>query len=164
MVERPAVSAKGGTRVKKVILIVVVAALVLAIVPLALAGGSAGGMKHGKTKFNLVGVVRAPAADGTITIYVKAGTKSVRSIRHQEYSMTIDGAKIVWIGKHGKRQTLDPSEISVGAKVKARGTVMWSSDDPPVLTVTIKNLKVRQMAKPEVAPPPTDEPATPPAE
>ncbi len=46
---------------KKVLLIVVVAALALTLVPLAIAGGhGGGGRKHGKFKFNLVGRVVAP--------------------------------------------------------------------------------------------------------
>jgi len=47
--------------VKRVLLIVVVAALALTLVPLAIAGGhGGGGWKHGKYKFNLVGSVVAP--------------------------------------------------------------------------------------------------------
>jgi hypothetical protein len=136
--------------VKKVILIVAVAALVLAIVPLALAGTPGGGWKHGKAKFNLVGKVTAvDAENGMVTICVKAGTKSVRSIRyrvlHEAYEMSVaEGAKIVWIGKHGKRKVIDLADVQEGARVKARGTVMWSEDETPVLMVTIKNLKVRQ--------------------
>ena len=79
---------------KKVLLIVVVAALALTLVPLAIAGAAGGGgWKHGKAKFNLVGTVTAvsaadttvdPAAASTITIKVKAGTKTVRAFRGAE--------------------------------------------------------------------------------
>ncbi len=75
---------------KKLLLIVVVAALALTLVPLAIAGApGGGGRKHGKAKFNLVGTVVTrrrgqhgrSAAASTITIKVKAGTKTVRAFR-----------------------------------------------------------------------------------
>ncbi len=46
---------------KRLLLIVVVAALALTLVPLAVAGGPGGGWKHGHAKFNLVGNVTAVA-------------------------------------------------------------------------------------------------------
>ena len=53
---------------KKVLLIVVVAALALTLVPLAIAGApGGGGWKHGKAKFNLVGAVRGSLADTDAT-------------------------------------------------------------------------------------------------
>ncbi|HEX5641816.1 MAG TPA: hypothetical protein VFZ86_05680 [Thermoleophilia bacterium] len=52
---------------KKVLLIVVVAALALTLVPLAIAGGhGGGGHKNGKYKFNLVGNVVAPDSDPAV--------------------------------------------------------------------------------------------------
>ncbi len=148
---------------KKMLLIVAVAALALTLVPLAIADApGGGGWKHGKAKFNLVGKVTNVAAEsGVITVYVKAGTKSVRTIRHADAEMGFaDGAKIVWIGKGGNRQLigLDQLEnIQVGARVKVRGVVAWAGDASPELVVTIKHMKVRQAA-------PVVEPTTPPTE
>ena len=142
---------------KKAILIVAVAALVLTLAPLAMAR-SGGGWKHGKAKFNLVGKVTAvDAVNGTVTIKVRAGTKTVRQFRHQEATMGFaENAKIVWIGKKGgKKQALTLEQIAEGARVKARGIIDRSDPENPVFT--IKKLKVRQKAMPEpVAPAPTE--------
>jgi hypothetical protein len=131
---------------KKLLLIVAVAILALTLIPLAAAQPGHAGWQHGKAKFNLVGKVTAvDTTSGKVTIDVKAGTKSVRSIRHQQYQMALgENAKIVWIGKDGKRQVIELADVQVGAKVEARGTVSWTTDDPPVLVVTINSLKVRQ--------------------
>jgi hypothetical protein len=165
MVERPAVSAQGGTRVKKVILIVAVAALALTIAPLA-ASAQGKAHKRGHLKFNLVGVVSQDFVpftveqDGTITpasdimIHVKAGTKTVRAFRGDDVTMGFaPNARILWIG-HGKAKRIGLEQISPGAKVKARGIIDRRDAENPVFT--IKNLKVRQKAMPELPMAPTE--------
>jgi hypothetical protein len=145
--------------VKRLLLIVVVAALALTLVPLALAGApGGGGWKHGKAKFNLVGIVAEPGADatlGTLTIKVKAGTKTVRALVRSEVPATIavdPGAKIWLLAEDGAvAKTL--ADIAVGDKVKARGTIVRVAAGNGVITsvYTIKNLKYHVLTPP-VAP------------
>ena len=118
---------------KKLLLIIVVAALALTLAPLALAGATGGGgWKHGKAKFNLVGVVVTksvadttadPAAVSTITIKVKAGTKTVRAFRGTEAMMNVAADARVWMltGHGAVARTL--ADVPDGAKVKVRGTI-----------------------------------------
>jgi hypothetical protein len=148
--------------VKKLLLIVVVAALALTLAPLALAGGPGhGGWKHGKAKFNLVGVVVTksvadttvdPAALSTITIKVKAGTKTVRACRGKEATMNVaPGAKVWMLTRDGAvAKTL--ADVPDGARVKVRGTI--DRTDPANPVFTIKNLKYHEVVT-EVTPPPT---------
>ena len=119
---------------KKVLLIVVVAALALTLVPLAIAGApGGGGWKHGKAKFNLVGEVAPdvvdPAVDrdaapvaadvvdpvaavvSTITIKVKAGTKSIRRIRG-EVTEFIGGRRQGLAAHRGRRRRRRSSPTS----------------------------------------------------
>ena len=133
---------------KKVILIVAVAALALTIAPLA-ASAQGKAHKRGHLKFNLVGKVTAvDPASGMVTIKVKAGTKTVRAFRGAEATMGFtEHAKIRWIG-HGKAKRIGLEQISPGAKVKARGIIDRRDAENPVFT--IKNLKVRQKAMPEL--------------
>jgi len=147
--------------VKKLLLIVVVAALALTLAPLALAGGPGhGGRKHGKAKFNLVGVVVTksvadttadPAAISTITIKVKAGTKTVRAFRGKEATMNVaPGAKVWMLTRDGAvAKTL--ADVPDGAGVKVRGTI--DRTDPANPVFTIKNLKYHEVVT-EVTPPP----------
>ncbi len=146
---------------KKLLLIVVVAALALTLVPLALAGApGGGGWKHGKAKFNLVGRVAEPGADatlGTLTIKVKAGTKTVRALVRSDTPATIavdPGAKI-WLLTDDGAVAKTLADIAVGDKVKARGTIAKVADGNGVITLvyTIKNLKYRDLT-PDVTPPP----------
>jgi hypothetical protein len=142
--------------VKKLLLFVVVAALALTLVPLALAGApGGGGWKHGKAKFNLVGKVTAvDATAGTVTIKVKAGTKTVRAFRGTDKMMTVAAeARILWLAD-GEATVITLDQVQVGARVKARGVVDRTNPTDPVLT--IRHLKVHQ--------PPVEEPTPPPAE
>jgi hypothetical protein len=150
--------------VKKVLLIVVVAALALTLVPLAIAGApGGGGWKHGKAKFNLVGAVTAvgvadttvdPAAVSTITIKVKAGTRTVRAFRGADATMTVAlDAKIRLLTEDGAVViTLD--QVPLGAKVKARGTIDRSLPDAPVFI--IRDLKVKAPPAEPTTPPPAE--------
>jgi hypothetical protein len=147
--------------VKKLLLIGVVAALALTLAPLALAGApGGGGWKHGKAKFHLVGVVVTksvadtafdPAAISTITIKVKAGTKTVRAFRGTEATMNVAAGAKIWMltGDGAVAKTL--ADVPDGAKVKVRGTI--DRTDPANPVFTIKNLKYREVVT-EVTPPP----------
>ena len=151
---------------KKALLIVVVAALALTLVPLAIAGGhGGGGWKHGKSKFNLVGTLTAvtagdttvdPALASTVTIKVKAGTKTVRAFRGAEATMNLAAtARIVLLTEDGAVPlTLADLAQYAGAKVKARGTIDRS--DPAALVFIIKDLKVKPPAEDPVTPPPAE--------
>jgi hypothetical protein len=158
--------------VKKVLLIVVVAALALTLVPLAIAGApGGGGWKHGKAKFNLVGSVVAPpeavdpagdpaidpvAADvvepaepvaSTIFIKVKAGTKSIRAFRGKVAEFMAADAR-VWLLTGDGAVAKTPDDVEPGDWVKARGTIKDG-------VLTIKTLKYRDLTpvEEETAPP-----------
>jgi hypothetical protein len=147
--------------VKKLLLIAVTVALSLTLVPLALAGApGGGGWKHGKAKFNLVGTVKIvtaadtaadPAAVSTLTIKVKAGTKTVRAFRGTEATMTVAAdAKIRLLTRHGA-VAIALADVPAGARVKVRGTI--DRTDPAAPVFTIKDLKVHPLPA-EVTPPP----------
>jgi hypothetical protein len=143
--------------VKKLLLIVVVAAVALALVPLAAAGGHHGGWKHGKAKFNLVGTVTAvdatatDTAAGTLTITVKAGTKTVRAFRGKEAVMRVALDAKVWLLTEEGRVAIKLADVPFPAKVKVRGTI--DRADPLAPVFTVKDLKVK-------APPVEETPAT----
>jgi len=146
---------------KKALLIVVVAALALTLVPLAIAGGhGGGGWKHGKAKFNFVGQVVEPDADappGTLTIKVKAGTKTVRKLVRAETptAIAVDPlAKIRMLTEDGAVD-MGLADIEPGDWVKARGKITSAG------SVVITSLKYRDLT-PDIAPP-ADE-ITPPAD
>ncbi len=144
--------------VKKVLLIVFVSALALTLVPLAVAGApDGGGWKHGKAKFNLVGAVTAVDATatdvaGTITIKVKAGTKTVRAFRDKEEVMRVALAAKVWLLTEDGRVAITLADVPVDARVKARGIVDRSTD-PANPRFVIKDLKVRAPAEATTTPP-----------
>jgi len=161
---------------KKALLIVVVAALALTLVPLAIAGGhGGGGWKHGKAKFNLVGVVAPdvvdPAVDpvvtdvpdpvdpvvvSTIAVKVKAGTKSIRRLRGEVATFIMAADARVWLlsGDGAVAKTL--ADIEPGDWVKARGTVKKVDDGAGGVTLecTIKTLKYRDLTPAEETTPP----------
>ena len=144
---------------KKVLLIIVAAALALTLVPLALAGASGhGGWKHGKAKFNLVGTVAEPKADaapGTLTIEVKAGTKTVRALVRDAAAVAIpvDPEAPVWLLTEDGAVAAELGDIMPGDKVKARGTIAKVPNGTGGTTVvyTIKNLKYHDLT-PDVVP------------
>jgi hypothetical protein len=147
---------QGGRGVKKVLLIIVVAALALTLVPLALAGAPGhGGWKHGKAKFNLVGRVAEPGADATLstlTIKVKAGTRTVRELVRSEAPVTIavdPEAKIRLFTDDGA-VTIRLDAVPVGARVKARGTI--TRDKSGAAVFTIKDLKVHPLPVDDATP------------
>ncbi len=127
---------------------IVVAALALTLVPLALAGASGGGgWKHGKAKFNLVGTVTAvDASAGTMTIDVKAGTRSVRVLRDAPAPVTLPvatGARIRLVSADGCVKIELGQVPAPGAKVKARGKISGAGTE---LVYTVYDVKVKAPA------------------
>ena len=163
---------------KKVLLIVVVAALALTLVPLAIAGGhGGGGWKHGKYKFNLVGTVvpeavdpvvepvvdpnaapvaadpaepTEPAVVSTITIKVKAGSH-IKGLRGTEHEFEVVAGVRVWQLTADGAVTMTPADIEPGDWVKVKGKI--SKDDPQIYTIT--SIKYRDLTPvvEETAPP-----------
>jgi hypothetical protein len=132
--------------VKKVFLVVAVAALALTLVPLATAKPGHG-WKHGKAKFNLVGkvvTVDATATDttaGAVTIKVKSGTKTVRAFRGEEAVMNVAiTAKVRLLTADGA-VPIALADVPPGGKVIARGVIDRTDPKNPVFTV--KFLKVK---------------------
>ena len=150
---------------KKWIVLVMVAVLAMAVTPLALAGNGHG-HKHanGKTKFQLVGTVSMDPVEGTLTVTVKSGTKTVKAFRESGEPMPIvvtAGTKIRLI-VDGEAVAVDLGQLGVGAKVKIGGTI--DRTDPDALVYTA----VRVLAHPapvvvEPLPEPTPEPGEEPA-
>jgi hypothetical protein len=149
--------------VKKLLLVVVVAALALTLVPLALAGApGGGGWKNGHAKFNLVGKVvsvdtstASETTAGTIVIHVKAGTKTVRGLRRTDASFVVAADAKVWL--LGKRHATAGmlADVAEGDWVKARGVItkVDNGDGTTTVTYTIRNLKYRDLTPDEVTPP-----------
>ena len=129
------------------IVVALVVALCLALVPLALARSGGGGAK-GKVKFEAVGKVTA--VDGTamtLTVKVKAGTKTIKALRGTEVPMTVAStAKVRVAIAHKWLRGATLADVAVGARVKVRGTISIDSSDPanPVKVFTVKNVKAWQ--------------------
>ena len=131
---------------KRWIVLLLAIAVALAVVPLATAGPG-GGWAHGKKKFNLVGTVVPPdATAGTLTVKVKAGTKTVKSVLDSTrlLGLVVDPAARVRIvtAEGCKTATLAQVRALSGAKVKVRGTIEAS-------VFTAKWIKAKTMPTPE---------------
>ncbi len=111
----------------KWIIVALVVALCLALVPLALA--RSGGAAKGKVKFEAVGKVTA--VDGTamtLTVKVKAGTKTIKALRGTEVPMTVAPAAKVRVAiAHKWLHGATLADVAVGARVKVRGTISVDS-------------------------------------
>ena len=140
---------------KRWIVLLLAVAVALAVVPLATAGPG-GGWAHGKKKFNLVGtVVTVPDSTATpattLTVYVKAGTKTVRAFRGPgapNLPLTVDPAarvRLVKIGQGCVDGTL--ADLVQGMKVKVRGTI--DRTDPNSSVFTAMWIKAKMMPTPE---------------
>jgi hypothetical protein len=139
--------------VKKPLLIAVIAALALTLVPLAVAGASGHpGWRHGKAKFNLVGTVTAVDTNaGTVTIHVKAGTKTVRAFRGKEATMGFTTGAKLWLLTDPEATAITLNDVPRDARVKVRGVIDRTDPDNPVFT--IKNLKAHPLPVEETATP-----------
>ena len=117
------------------ILVALVVALCLAVVPLALAHP---GAAKGKVKFEAVG--RVSAVDGaamTLTVKVKAGTKTIKTLRGSDVPMIVAlTAKVSVAIAHKWVHGAKLADVAVDARVKVRGTIDRSAPANPVFTVT----------------------------
>ncbi len=148
---------------KRLMPIVLVLVLALAVVPLAAAGGKSGrGKAHGKCKFNAVGKLMVvteavaagdtvepatPATPAMVTMWVKAGTKTVRKHRKAELSMEVaENARLRLVTSDGCVK-VDPAQLNdpqlENAKVKVRGRISRSEGEP---VFTVHFLKVKAPA------------------
>jgi len=136
--------------VKKLLLIIGVAALALTLVPLAVAGGPGGGWKHGHAKFNLVGNVTAvavapapdpadpdaePAALSTITIKVKAGSH-IKGIKRTEKTFDVAAGAKVWQLTADGAVAMTLGDVAAGDRVKVKGKITKAADGSKVYTIT----------------------------
>ena len=135
---------------------VLVVVIVLAVVPLA-AAGSGGGLAKVKSKFNLVGtVVAADATTGSLTVRVKAGTKTVKAFRGVDLALVVDpAARVRLVTADGCVAAL-LSDLTVGAKVKVRGRI--DRTDPVVPVYIALCVKAKAPVAPEPTPEPTPTP------
>ncbi len=130
---------------------------VLAAAPLAGAGkdaGKGGGQAKGKAKFNLIGIVVTAAGggeSGSLTVKVKAGTKTVRKYIDEELTMAVDpDAKIRLVTEDGC-QTVELGDIPAGAKVKVRGHMDRDDPDNPAFIADFVKAKAPVEAPVEAA-------------
>jgi hypothetical protein len=147
--------------VKRLLLIVAVAALALTLVPLAVAGGPGGGWKHGHAKFNLVGNVTAvavadpadPAAVSTITVKVKAGSH-IKGLRGTEKAFDVAAGAKVWQLTPDGAVAMTLGDVAAGDRVKVKGKISKAEDGSRVYTIT--SIKYRDRTPEEVTPPPAE--------
>ena len=135
--------------------VVLVVAITLAVVPLAAAGnGSGGGAAKGKSKFNLVGkVVAVNAATGSLTVRVKAGTKTVKAFRGVDLALVVDqAARVRLVTADGCVAAL-LGDVPVGAKVKVRGRIDRTDPAAPQVYVALC-VKAKAPVAPELTPTP----------
>ena len=139
---------------KRLVPIVLLVAVALLVVPLASAAGKpGGGFAHGKAKFDLVGTLNAvDATAGTITVKVKAGTKTVRAWRGVELTMTVDANARIRLVTADGCTTVTLADLPTDAKVKVRGRIDRTDPAAPLFTAHVVKVK---------APPAEDVPPAP---
>jgi len=144
---------------KRMIPLVLIIALAMVLVPLATAGGGGGGGKQqGKSKFNLVGTLKAVDAEGgAITVTVKSGTKTVKPYRGLDLTLVVDpSARIRVVTADGCVKAV-PADLPLETKVKVRGTI--DRTDPAAPLYRAKDVKVKAPVEPEPEPEPSASPA-----
>ena len=138
---------------KRWIVLLLALALALTVAPLAAAGADGGGGK-GKLKFELVGTVSAVDADaGLMTVFVKAGSKPVKSFRGGDLQLVVDPGAVVRVVTAEGCITATLADVPVGAKVEVRGLV--DSTDPAKLVYVALDVKARVAANPSSPPSPS---------
>ena len=115
--------------VKRAIIVAVVAALVLAVAPLALA--QHGHKGKAPVKFTVSGQVTAvDTATKTVTIKVSTGSKGLAKLRGQELKLSLtDDANIVRYAS-GEKKTITIAALVVDEKVRAWGVIDRSVPEP----------------------------------
>jgi hypothetical protein len=148
--------------VKRLFLIVAVAALALMVVAPLAAAKPGGGNKHGHYKFNVVGKLSADPTAATDTalasllIKVKGGSH-IKGLLKSDATFYVAGdATIVLLTDDGQ-VVKQLSDIFKGDWVKARGTLVVTKDDAGkvVRTYTIKHLKYKDLTPDETTAPVT---------
>jgi hypothetical protein len=146
---------------KRWTLLLLAVALGLAVVPLAAAGNGGGGDKgKDKLKFELVGTVSpvnaviSETSETTLTVNVKAGSKSVKWARGHDLLLVVrSDTRVRIVTAEGcKTATLAQVRALVGARVKVRGRVNGPKSAPVYVALDIK----ARAAKP--SPPPSPSP------
>jgi hypothetical protein len=129
--------------VKKWFVAAAVAALMLALVPLALAGNGKGqgkgqGKVHGRShgwghgKFQLQGTVASTdPATSTLVVLVKAGSKQVKSYRGLELTLTVAAGARIFADNDSTAMPLTQADVLPGAVVHVGGTI--DRTDPTAL-------------------------------
>ena len=126
---------------RKWIVVALALALSLAVVPLAAAGNGGGGDKgKGKLKFEFVGKVVGPVdvTTGLMTVKVKAGTKNLRAFRGDYLTLTVDPAPRVRLVTDKGCVDGALADLKDGMKVKVRGTIGGTREDPVFTATWIK--------------------------
>ena len=139
---------------KRIIPIVLLVAVALLVVPLAAGAKPGGGQAKGKAKFNLVGTLTAvDATAGTITVKVKAGTKTVRAWRGAELTMPVDPAARIRLVTADGVKTVKLADLPTDARVKVRGRIDRTDPKAPVFTARVVKVKApAEVVPPEPAP------------
>ena len=142
---------------KRWLMVVVAATVLLAGVPLAFAAGGGAGQACGHHKFQLVGrVVSVDPVAGTVQVLVKAGTRSLGEARRGELTLTVSpGARVRLVTDEGC-VTVGLDQIWPGAKLKAGGTIGLGASLETVYTAT--RLKARGGTEPAPTPDPAPAP------
>jgi len=152
--------------VKKWFVVAAVAALMLALVPLALAGNGKGQSKGhgwGHGKFQLQGtVVSADPATSTLVVLVKAGSKQVKSYRGLELTLTVAANARIFADIGDTATPLTLADVFPGAVVHVGGTIDRTDPAAPVYLagkVIIQQQGVASTPTPTPDPTPTDSPS-----
>ena len=130
------------------ILVALVVALCLAVVPPALAHP---GAAKGKVKFEAVGKVAVGGVTAaTLTVTVKAGTKTIKEFRGKDVPMIVLPTTNVRVAiAHEWLPGAKLADVAPGARVKVRGTFMVDrTTDPanPLKVFTVTSIKAWQAA------------------
>ncbi len=149
---------------KRWFVVAAVAAPILALVPLALAGNGKGQSKGhgwGHGKFQLQGtVVSADPATSTLVVLVKAGSKQVKSYRGLELTLTVAAGARIFADNSDTAPPLTLADVFPGAVVHVGGTIDRTDPAAPVYLagkVIVQQQGVAPTPTPTTDPTPTME-------
>jgi hypothetical protein len=156
--------------VKKWFVGAAVAAFMLSLVPLALAGHGNGqnkGHGWGHSKFQLQGtVVSVDPSASTLVVLVKVGSKPVKSYRGLELSLTVAAGARIFADNGDTALPLTLADVYPGAIVHVGGTI--DRTDPLALVYSATKVIVQRQGvaptptlTPTDLPTPTDSPTAP---
>lgn len=143
---------------KRTLALLAALAVVLVLVPLALAGnghGNSHGWAHGKSKFQLNGrLVSVDPGTGTLVVLVRTGSKTVKSFRGQELSLVVAPDARIVDGSAEEDATITLADIVPDCRVHVGGRIDLTDPANPVFVAG----KIIVQRWPAVAPEPTPEP------